>query len=442
MEHSIKVSVIVPVHNAENYLNEFMDSLLAQTLIDIQIICIDDCSSDKSYEILMNYKSNTNIEIIKNDFNLGAANTRNKGLERAKGEYIICVDCDDILHKDYLRNLYNTCKESDSDIAIGYVEYFSNNISHCKKRGYRYLNRSRISTYPILDEPNKLPDIFQIATSSPFDKLIRRKIINDNNISFQNIQCTNDLSFAYICLISARRIIFVDNAQYFYRTNNPNSITAKWNDQYTFLFLAMDKVYEYIDITGIKENLLQSFNFKILKYVYCNYVEQPESIKEDYINTYKNFYNKWNLEKYYNTHTVSTIENNMLFNIINNDFSKDYIDILFDAAGDNVVELIIQYKIKGKNVALWGAGKFGRSFVKNIENKNCEIACVIDSNEQKQGKEMGKIIVYSYEQVKHKIDLILVTSYAVYEDVKEQIGSKIPMINVVDLMEKAALKVY
>lgn len=96
-----KVSVIIPVFNVESYLAECLDSVIGQSFYDMEIICIDDCSTDNSLNILMAYAHrDSRVIILRNDCNRGLAFTRNVGLERASGDYILFVDSDDYIVKD------------------------------------------------------------------------------------------------------------------------------------------------------------------------------------------------------------------------------------------------------------------------------------------------------------------------------------------------------
>ena len=139
----IKLSVIVPVYNVELYLRECLDSIINQTLKDIEIICIDDCSSDNSYGILEEYsKKDNRIIIFRNQENMSAGPSRNIGIRVSQGEYITFVDSDDFLDKNYYELLYNTAKEYDSDIVntSNILRYNNGEIS------YYYCNVHRFST--------------------------------------------------------------------------------------------------------------------------------------------------------------------------------------------------------------------------------------------------------------------------------------------------------
>ena len=102
-----KVSVIVPVYNAEKHLDECIDSIVNQTLKDIEIICIDDCSTDNSYLILKEWaKKDKRIKVLRNKYNRGTGATINYGIRMADGEYIGEVDCDDFIDHEMYEYLY------------------------------------------------------------------------------------------------------------------------------------------------------------------------------------------------------------------------------------------------------------------------------------------------------------------------------------------------
>ena len=139
-----KVSVIIPVYNTQDYLKKCLYSVCNQTLKDIEIICINDCSTDNSHEILKEYsKNDSRIKIIDFKENKGAAIARNTGIDEAKGEYIGFVDSDDFIDLDFYEKLYQKAKECSSDLVIGNIktilngEEISNNADFkifCKER--------------------------------------------------------------------------------------------------------------------------------------------------------------------------------------------------------------------------------------------------------------------------------------------------------------------
>ena len=138
-----KVSVIVPVYNVEKYLSDCLDSLIKQTLKDIEIICVDDGSTDNSHKILLEYARKDDRILVLQQENSKQGTARNKGLEIAKGEYIGFVDSDDWVDEDFYEKLYIAAIEKDSDIATSSI------LKHKKQRkryNVEYLATLRATT--------------------------------------------------------------------------------------------------------------------------------------------------------------------------------------------------------------------------------------------------------------------------------------------------------
>ena len=120
----VKVSVIIPVYNVEDYLKECLDSVLSQTLKDIEVICVDDCSTDDSLKILQEYANNDDrIKIIKNEKNSGQGFSRNEGIKKATGEYIGFVDSDDFIDLNLFEISFKKAKKLDLDVLLFKTEF-------------------------------------------------------------------------------------------------------------------------------------------------------------------------------------------------------------------------------------------------------------------------------------------------------------------------------
>ncbi len=118
-----KVSIIVPVYNVENYLNRCLDSLINQSFDDIEIICINDGSTDRSLEILKDYEKKDNRVKIINKENSGVSNCRNKGIKVSNGEYIVFVDSDDWIDIDTYEIMMDNIIKYNADIAVSNINY-------------------------------------------------------------------------------------------------------------------------------------------------------------------------------------------------------------------------------------------------------------------------------------------------------------------------------
>lgn len=138
----IKISVIIPVYNAEKTLKKCLDSILNQSLKEIEIILINDGSKDKSDGICQNYvKKDTRILYI-NKSNEGCSITRNLGIDIAKGKYITFVDSDDYLEKEMYKSMYNIAKKDNSDIVVCGFNILDEKYNHLEKvRPAKYLDK-------------------------------------------------------------------------------------------------------------------------------------------------------------------------------------------------------------------------------------------------------------------------------------------------------------
>lgn len=122
--HRPKVSIIVPIYNSETYLEECLDSIINQTLKEIEIICVNDGSTDNSLDILNRYASNDDRITIINKQNTGYGNSMNVGIDHAKGEYIGIVESDDYIKPHMYETLYNKAIEHDLDLIRADFEQF------------------------------------------------------------------------------------------------------------------------------------------------------------------------------------------------------------------------------------------------------------------------------------------------------------------------------
>ena len=380
------------------------------------------------------------MTVLQNERNCGAADTRNFGLQLAEGEYVICLDCDDVLQKDYLKLLYEACLEHDADVAMGYIENFTQEIGKYQKSAFRSLHKNRIDTYPILERPAQFADLFQLLTNGPCDKMVRRKNIMENHIQFPDLPCTEDLTYSYKCILSANRVVFVENAQYFNRLAIESSITGQWKGKSLFLWVAMDRVWEFMLMHRTEIKLSRSFFWKVIKDSYCKCNNYEENIRNKAITIFKEYYVKWKMEDYYTEQGISVLEKRLIDCLLQSDIENSYIDILCELSSEEIKKHIQQVHESGGKIAIWGAGKNGQRFIKSIQKYGLFVDRIIDNDISKQGKLLGSTKICSYEQIESELSCIWVTSDGLYENIKEQVSERTLIINICSVMEKKALE--
>ena len=228
----IKLSVIIPVYNVENYLNECLDSVTSQTLDDMEIICIDDGSTDNSPDILKEYsKKDKRIKIITKE-NGGQATARNLGIKEAQGEYIAFVDSDDFIEPTMFEKLYTKAKDNNLDIAMCKIATFDNQTEEIKENVWYYmLGVFRDFDKDIFNHKDTREFTCHIAVT-PYNKLYKTTLLKENNIMFPEGLIFEDEKFFYDTYLRAKRVSIVDEFLYYYRINRKGSTvdTIKDND--------------------------------------------------------------------------------------------------------------------------------------------------------------------------------------------------------------------
>lgn len=263
MISSPQISVIIPVYNAEQYLKECLDSLLCQSMREIEIICVDDGSSDTSPKILQKYAEQDSRVTVINQKNQYAGMARNKGMEIAKGKYLIFLDADDFFHPDMLRRAYWESEKYCADITFFNLKCYSvqTKISF---RGKWLYNRSLI--------PNKRPfsrhdvshDIFQLTTAAPWNKLFRTDFIRTNHLVFQGTHSANDLYFVNLSLALAERISTIHQPLMYYRVDMEGNLQSTQAVSPFDFYTACKALKNSLKERGVFEEVEQSFvNFAL-----------------------------------------------------------------------------------------------------------------------------------------------------------------------------------
>lgn len=243
----MKVSVIVPVYNVEDFLGRCLDSLTEQTYQDYEIICINDCSPDNSAEILNSYQDKYPdlIKVFHNQENMGLGKTREKALSLANGDYILFVDSDDYVKSDYISSYTRALKEDDYDIVIGgYIRDIAG------KKTVHLLSDSVWSSVT-----------YAIACA----KLFKKSFIINNGLKFTGVSCGEDIYFSLSAYYCGARTKIIDYAGYYYYYNS-NSITGsmdyKKNHEQIMSELFSTFLANY-DLKALPED-----NQRVIEYVY------------------------------------------------------------------------------------------------------------------------------------------------------------------------------
>ena len=253
----MKVSVIMPVYNADRHLRQCLDSIVCQTLQDIEIICVDDGSTDNSLEILEEYaRQDSRVKIICQE-NSGAAVARNNGLAYAKGEYLSILDCDDFFEPDMLEKSYLRAKETDADIVAFRCDFYDDNTG--LYRACRYsITQELIPEKEVFSALDVAQNVFCLFKGWAWDKLFRRRFVEENGMQFQVQRTTNDLLFVFTGLIRAERIAVMDDVFAHYRQSE-GTLSVTREKSWMCFYDALMALREELHKTGLYERFEQDF---------------------------------------------------------------------------------------------------------------------------------------------------------------------------------------
>ena len=239
-----KISVIIPVYNVEQYLDRCLESVVNQTLEDIEIILVNDGSTDNSLKTCEKFAQKDNRIKIINRKNSGLAAVRNAGLKEASGEYIGFIDSDDWVDTDYYEKLYNTAKKYNSDIA--YADFIRRGKHKNKKR--MKFEKEIVST----EIRDKIDNCKNLTLGCVWNKIYRKELIFDNNLSFPEGHVYEDGLFSMESIYYANSVVSTPNTYYYYFVN-PTSIvkSAKTQSKTDDKILTRHNILNFLQEKGI-----------------------------------------------------------------------------------------------------------------------------------------------------------------------------------------------
>lgn len=252
---NIKVSVIIPVYNVEKYLRECLDSVIGQTLPDIEIICVDDGSTDSSLSILQEYEGEDKRLKIIEQANRGAGAARNAGMAVAQGEYLAFMDADDLYCPQALDRAFVKAEAEKADVVVFDADFFDGNDNWYVSQLDKKLLSGRYSYSSQTDQVM----FFQIATCNPWSKLFRHNFLKDNSLQYQEIKTANDLCFVYSAMACAKKIAVLKQSLVKHRVlHSGNLQSVKIKSPLDFL-LALEQLKQNLRQLGLWGQLKRSY---------------------------------------------------------------------------------------------------------------------------------------------------------------------------------------
>lgn len=200
--NKVKVSVVVTTYNSEMYLSDCLYSIINQSLKEIEIIIVDDGSTDNTLDIVYSFAKQDNRIKYYSNIHANAGRARNLGMKYAKGKYLLFLDSDDFFNINMFEDLYNQAETDGSDIVVCEYDYYD----ECMKKindGFRFAEE------PVFKSPFSAStltrSLFTITNPAAWNKLFLKDFIKNNSLYFEDLKSTNDLTFTYSAMASAKK---------------------------------------------------------------------------------------------------------------------------------------------------------------------------------------------------------------------------------------------
>lgn len=249
------VSIVVPIYNVENYVEKCLDSIKNQTLTDIEVLCVDDGSTDSSSKIVKDYCETDERYTYLYKENGGLSAARNFGLPLTNAEYVMFIDSDDFIEPDMVELMYNTAITDNSDIVVCDIyQYFH------KRDIKEILHSSFDDKYTYSPKVNK--ELIGFVKNAAWNKLYRKKLFIENDITYPKGYRYEDMGTTPLLLVNSEKVSFVNKPLYNYLADRTNNITQTYDE----------KIYHIHDMLAhsikyFRDNDLFDDYFEELKYL-------------------------------------------------------------------------------------------------------------------------------------------------------------------------------
>jgi len=412
-----KISVIIPVYNTAGYLVECLDSVVNQTFRDIEIICVNDGSTDGSLDILNEFASLDNrFIVISHDCCSGSgALPRNTGLDSACGKYVMLLDSDDYIDLTMFEKLYDHAQEVNADLVIcdNYRVPSSTCSANTQECDLYYDFLPLLPVFSFRDVPDT---IFQINNTVIWNKLILRETLVQSNLKFQlDSPSLDDVFFASLLLVLSKRISIIREKLVYYRRNRDGSQLTNIGKHKDSIFMALSALNDYLITKSYHEIIKKSLqNLTLsLMFSWINSVGDYNTYRE-LNDAYKNIY-----FKKFNLLSIDTDD------IYDDGVRRFYSRTLGLDTSPALIDILESELKPNSKIALYGAGLIGHSTYKLIKSHGKhQIVIWCDGNADKlSGSPEKPLIKHPNELLSFDFDALIIALFKseVINDIKKSL---------------------
>lgn len=322
----VKVSVIMPVYNAEDYLAESIDCILNQTLEDWELICVDDGSKDSSLEMLNDYASKDSRIRVYHQENRGGGAARNVAITHATGEYMYCMDADDMINEDALEKLYILALQRDLDLIIFQAINYDDKRDEYYHNEYYDMNELAEFVGDDVFNIDTLGDYIFKVSVTPWCKFYRTDFVINSNAQFAEGLIFHDNIFSWDVLFNAERIKFLPEFLYT-RRRHITSSTGAGDKRHTSTIIINNMITQRFINYGYFDQYKDKLYNKKIYLAYRRFGEVQDEFKPYFYEVMKEDFTKMLSNELYDDFVENTKEYNLRrFNDVVN--SKDYDDFM------------------------------------------------------------------------------------------------------------------
>ncbi len=275
---SVKVSIIIPVYNAQSYLANCLDSVLSQTLREIEVICVNDGSTDSSLQILQSYAAkDSRIRVISQE-NGGAGAARNTGMKNASGQYYSFLDADDFFEPDMLECAYKKGAEKDLDVVVFKSDQYLTEEDRFNAVTW-VVREKELPPYEPFDFRGITTNVFKVYVGWAWDKLFRADFVKAHDLTFQEQRTTNDMLFVFSSIVLAQRMGYVGKVLIHQRRDAKDSVSKSREDSWHCFYDALSALRERLRSESLWFELQKDYINYALHAVLWNYNTLAEPAK-------------------------------------------------------------------------------------------------------------------------------------------------------------------
>ena len=428
---SEKLSVIMPLYNADVYLRESLDSVRHQTFADFELICINDASTDTTEDILNEYQNNdSRIKVLVNKERSGAAYCRNIGIKAAKGEYLSFLDGDDIFDEEMLETAYQTAMKKKADIVMFDYKHVPSDMIDKKEsiqHSNGFLEKYCTNTFSVLE---RQPFEIIIWSASPCNKIYKKSFIENNKLEFQNLPSSNDVYFVVMCLLLAQKIIVLND--------NRIMLYARDHNQPARISCSRNPMCVYNAMLEVKKGLMERKVFqKCASHFYYMLYQQlmaalqragSEEAEKDFCEFLRTTGIKClgirdpqielDTDSYIHSKFVPFMKEGIYADWYR---GVNILSIYLDKQSDVLITFIAQYKKNGIQIGVWGAGINGKILIQFCNQHGLAVDLIVDADKQKQGKTFEGYCISPPEKAYGRVKVMIVTGQFMYQDVQKKV---------------------